>query len=68
MAKLLGTLENKVYGRGGLRSQRLVMIFTPGQMTLGYTVKDSQQGWVLFGLTSTSLGKKALKTTDRTKV
>jgi hypothetical protein len=53
---LLELLLARTNGRDQLRKQKLFVIFTPKYMSLGFTIKDDAQGYLLFGLSSTNLG------------
>ncbi len=56
--QLLAAVSALNFDRADLRHLRAVLIYTPENMTLGYTLKDSEQSWLLVGLPNAALGSK----------
>ena len=65
--QLLQILFAKTQGQNKLRKKELFLIFTPERVSIGFIKKDDSQGKLLFGISSTQLGSKAIKYYGPTK-
>lgn len=65
--QLIQLLFTKTQGQHKLRKKELYLIFTPERVSLGFVKKDDVQGKLLFGISSTNLGSKAIKSYGPTK-